>query len=282
MEQPRPAARTDDTSDVRHPNWGAVCLLRRWNHGEMLYAYVDESYIEGEVYLVGALVLTRNQVDAVTFGLEEVLWRTNQSHPEIPLDIEFHGQQLFQRSGVWNVLRLQADDGRRADRPALGYSIYRRAIGKIARTGGKWFIAGVRRPDRIATRYPSDPWPPHALALQFCLERVSEYAASIGERVCVIADNVQNQALHEARMRVFQDRGHTMGWMPRDLNHIDPGFQWVDSRDHRPLQACDMLTYVYLRKRFVTDTHHRPKAEIVRLRDIAVQILQGTGYIWTP
>jgi len=257
--------------------WGRPC-----DHGEVLYAYIDESYIEGQVYLVGALVLTRNQVDSVTFGLEEVLWRTNHSHPEIPLDIEFHGQQLFQRSDEWAVLRQRAADGRVVDRAKLGYSIYRRAVGKVARTGGKWFIAGVRRPDRIPARYPIDPWPPHAIALQFCLERVSDYAASIGERVCVIADNVQNQALHEAHMRVFQDRGRTMGWVPRDINQIDRGFQWVDSREHRPIQACDLLTYIYLRRRFVTGSHPRPAAEILRLRDLAVPILQGSGYIWTP
>lgn len=237
----------------------------------MLYAYIDESYRKDEVYLVGAFVVDRHQQDAVTFGLEDVAKRTLEAHPQLPKDLEFHGQALFQRANEWKAMR---------ERPAAGYAIYRRALSRVASSGGRWFVAGVRRPDRLAIRYV-DPWPPHMIALQYVLEMVDQYAESVNESVHVVADTVENQRMHEAQIRLFQDRGRTTGWKPRALTRIERDFEWVDSREHRALQACDMLTYVYLRKRFLPDAHHRTVKEVTKLRDIARPILHKER-IWTP
>lgn len=119
------------------------------------------------------------------------------------------------------------------------------------------------------------------IALQYVLELVDQYAESMGETVYVTADTVENQRMHEAQIRVFQDRGRTAGWKPRALKHIERDFAWVDSREHRALQACDMLTYVYLRKRFLLDAHPRTVVEVNRLRDIAKPALEKDK-IWTP
>lgn len=101
----------------------------------MLYAYIDESYRKDEVYLVGAYVVDRHQLDAVNFGLEEVARKTLTAHPHLPEGIEFHGQSLFQRTSEWKGLHKA---------PKSGYAIYRRALTRVAGARGRWFVAGVR------------------------------------------------------------------------------------------------------------------------------------------
>lgn len=239
--------------------------------GYMLYACIDESYLAGNVYIIGALVLTQRQVDVVTTGLDDVIWKTNKKHSEVELNAEFHGQQLFQRDGDWKCLR---------EKVSVAYGMYRNAVSKIAMSEGKWFIGGVRRIDRLADRY-EDPWPPHQIALQYALEKVHEYAHKVGERVTVIADRVPDQDHHEARIKAFKVGGKTPGWRASTLASLDLPFEWADSRDHRGLQAADMLTYIYLRKRFDADEHARSRVETERIAEIARPILAGQ-HVWTP
>lgn len=237
----------------------------------VLYAYVDESYIEGDVYLIGVLVLTAHQNRMLGLALDKIVFETNKRHSHVPMGIEFHGQQLFQRSREWACLRQT---------PQVAFSIYRAAVGKICASGGVWIVGGVRRIDRLAQRY-TNPTPPHEIALQYALERVHDYASSQDEKVVITADQVPDAAHHQARINQFQARGRTPGYNPRDLSTILPDFRWEDSRAHRALQAVDMLTYVYLRKRFVQNAHPRPTREVAKLSDLARPFLHSY-YVWTP
>lgn len=244
----------------------------------MLWAFIDESYRRDEGYIVGAIVVSRHQLDNITTSLDHIARTNHEIYPEIPHGIEFHGQQLFQRSEDWACLRLPNGQ----DRPRLGYSIYRRAVGAVVNSTAPWFIAGVHRPGRIPERYPRDPWSPHSIALHYVLERVNEYAETQNERVKVVADVVANQQLHEAHVELFSTGGRRLGRVPRRLDLIEPGFDWVDSRLHRPLQAIDLLTYIYLRRRWGRDQMHpRAQAELQRLRDTAAPTLLRE-YIWQP
>lgn len=244
-------------------------------YGEpMLHAFIDESYVAGQVHLIGALVLDARQIDALTLALDEVIWKTNRAHPEVPLSIELHGQNLFQRTEEWSCLR---ENGK----TSLAFAVYRRALHHIQQVGGVWFVGGVRRIDRLEHRYGDRAWPPHQIALQYTLEMVNSYAAERGERVQVVADEVPDQAHHEARMRQFQGDGRTPGWRPSDLGQIDMPFSWEESRQHRPLQAVDLLTYLYKRKRFDVDAHGRTRHEVAKMRDIVRPMLVAQ-HIWTP
>ncbi len=237
----------------------------------MLFAYLDESYMTGQVHLVGAYVVTQEELHRATMALDDVLWKTSKIHPEVQTGAELHGQQLFQRSGDWSCLRAK---------PAVALAMYRRSLLALSKSGGKWFVGGVRRIDRLQVRY-SKPWPPHQIALQYVLEMVDEYASGLGETVRVIADHVDDEAHHQARINQFQLDGRTPGWRSRDLRTIDPEFRWEDSRSHRGLQAADLLTYVYLRKMYAAEPHPRTVAEIAKLADTARPLLHASN-VWTP
>lgn len=237
----------------------------------MLHAYIDESYLAGNVHLIGALVLEPQQVDRLKIEFEQIIWKTNRAHSSVPLGIELHGQNLFQRTEEWACLR---------DKAKVAHAVYRTALHRIHQVGGAWFIGGVRRIERLQDRYV-DPWPPHQIALQYALELVHEYAVEKGERVQIVADQVPDQAHHEARIGAFQNIGQTPGWKKASLASLEMPFQWENSRDHSGLQAADLLTYVYLRKRFVKNEHPSVVSAVQRLRDTAAPMLVK-HHVWTP
>lgn len=238
----------------------------------MLYAYLDESYMQGQVYLMGALILTPQQVQRLNSSLDGVIWSTHKAHPGISMTSELHGQALFQRSGDWVGLRAI---------PSAAFAIYRRSVSQIVQSGGVYMVRGVRRPDRIAERYPFNPWPPHQIALQYLLEEIHRYAKGKNEQVTLIADQVPDQDHHESRMQAFQLKGQTPGYRSESLDSIAFPMQWVDSREHRALQAADLLTFAYLRKWFAQGSHPRPARELDRIYDLFEQMIAASG-MWTP
>jgi len=222
----------------------------------MLIAYLDETYVDGRAYIVGALVLTPKQDWALKLAFEGILRKTHAAHGT-PLNIEFHGNALFQQTEQWGSIHGKQD---------VAYAIYRRAASKIVATGGRIFLRGVDRIQRLETRYVR-PDSPHTIALGHLLERVNDYATQQGERVRIIADQVPEQAQHEERMRVYQPIG-TPGYRPSNLDRIDMPFTWASSAEHTGLQAIDLALYIYRRKMFHADSSVARAFEVKRIRDV--------------
>jgi hypothetical protein len=158
-----------------------------------LFAYIDESYVDGHVYLVGAVVVTAAQHWALQLGFDDILWKTNRAH-STPLGLEFHGQNLFQQSDEWTCVRGHED---------LAYSIYRKAMARIVGSGARIFIRGIDGTDRLQGRYIHADHP-QTTGLAHLLERLNDYAARRGTRISVIADQVPDQVQHEQRMAEYQ------------------------------------------------------------------------------
>ena len=227
----------------------------------MLHAFIDESYIEGRVYLVGAIVMDDAQIRALDTSFDELLWKTHKAHG-IPLSAELHGQELFHRSGDWFGL---------SGKPNAAFAVYRNALNKLTMSGARIFIRGVDQIPNLA-KYV-DPHPPHAIALQHLLEQLQKYGAAKGEQISIVADRVPDQAQHEARMDAFRLNG-TKGVRQSFLENIEMPFQWESSADHRGLQAIDLATFVYLRRRYHTESHPKLAFEVQRLRDAMLPAIQ--------
>lgn len=234
----------------------------------MLHAFIDESYIKGHVYLVTAVVATDAQVRSIHQRLDDVMWRTHRAHGVDP-GTELHGQLLFQRVGIWKCFR---------DMPAAAHATYRSALAQVAASGARVFVRGVRE-DRLLKRY-SDPLPPHSVALQHLLERINDYALSVGERVTVTADEVQDSAHHDERVASWAAWG-TPGFKPSKLTEIDLPILWQPSHEDRCLQAADLASYIYLRKRFHPTTDSRLAQAVQQARD-AIYPAMEHDWIWIP
>lgn len=234
----------------------------------MLWAYLDESY-RSDIYLIGAVVVNAQQKWAINLGLDDVMLKTHRAHG-VPQDLELHGQQLFQRSEDWRCL---------SERPKAAFATYRHALERIQVSGARVFIRGVR-PQRLVARYGARARPPHEVVLTHLLERVNDYARARGEQVTIVADEVNDQAHHEARMAAFQTIG-TPGYRTSKLDQIVMPFQWQSSAEHRCLQAADLVTFVYLRKRFWKEKHVRVAAQVQKLRDAIAPAIEH-DWIWVP
>lgn len=234
----------------------------------MLHAAIDESYQKDYVYIMSAIVATTSQLARLERALDDVIWKTHKAHGADP-GIELHGQQLFQRTGEWDFLR---------GKPQAAHSIYRGALHAIAQSGVRIFIRGVRT-DRLLARY-SSPHPPHAVVMQHLLERLNDYASAQGERLTIVADEVEDQAHHEARMRQFQEAG-TPGWRSSKLECVQMPFRWAASHKERGLQAADLVAFLYHRRRFHQETDLRVAAALQRVRDEIYPSFEHE-WVWNP
>lgn len=236
----------------------------------MLHAFIDESYERDRVYLLAAVVATTQQLRRLERGLDDVIWKTHKAHGA-PTDIELHGQQLFQRTGEWRFI---------ADKPQLAHAIYRSALYQIQCSGVRLFIRGVRS-DRLKLRYPA-PYthPPHQVVMQHTLERLNDFASARNERIQIVADEVEDQAHHEARMQQFQEAG-TPGWRTSKLERINMPFRWASSQGERGLQAADLVAFIYHRRRFHRETDVRVQGAVQRMRDTIFPSIEHAG-VWVP
>lgn len=235
-------------------------------NGLMLHAYVDESYVKDGVYFVGAMVIDESQLWALRSGMESILWRANKQHG-VPLDIEFHGRDLFQRSGEWDCLREKA---------ATAHAIYRHALQHVPRVQGRVTIRGVDVP-RYNAAHPN-PLGAHTTALIMVLEAINRYAVRRGQMVRVFADEVDDHADQDRRIQLYRslDPGE-LGYKRPFLSHIVSPIDWVDSRDHHALQALDLSLFIYRRNHAHLETHRRVEKAVKKMYSELAPSLVGCG-----
>lgn len=232
----------------------------------MLHAYIDESYVKDGVYFVGALVLDESKLWALRTGLESILWRAHKQHG-VPLDIEFHGRDLFQRSGEWSCLREKAD---------TAHAIYRHALKAVGGVQSRVTIRGIDVPRYHAAH--SSPISPHTMALLMTLEMINHYAERRGEMVQVYADVVDDSADHDRRVQMYRSlEPEGLGYKRGYLSHIVSPIDWVDSRDHPSLQALDLSLFIYRRNHAHVETHARVEKAVGRMYEELSSSLVGCG-----
>jgi hypothetical protein len=232
----------------------------------MLHAYVDESYVKNGVYFVGALVVDPVQLWPLQIGMESILWRANKQHG-VPLDAEFHGRDLFQRSGEWECLREKA---------ATAHAIYRNALRFVPKVAGRVTIRGVD-----AARFNAASKleiPEHSTAFIMVLERINRFAEREGRTVKVFADRVNDEADQERRIQMYRSLDPIeLGYRRPFLNNIENPINWVDSREHHALQALDLSLFIYRRNHAHTEKHDRVEAAVSKMYAELAPALVGCG-----
>lgn len=230
--------------------------------GELL-AFIDESYIYGGVYYQGALVVTPDQAISIRKRLDAIADELFQH--EIPPDVEFHGSEIFQAEGHWNLLHAHPDKR---------VSIYRQVLKVISEVGGNYLFQGIDTPLHTA-QYGARAHHPHQLSLQYLLERVNRIGLDNNRIVTLIADKVDDHTSHEAQMKRFQVEG-TPGWNRSTYSRIGFPMAWRDSKSMRSLQAIDMATFIVRRHREHDEQNSRRRKEVARLYDL---VMSQTVYI---
>lgn len=199
----------------------------------MRYAFVDESYSKDRYY-VGAYVVRDDQLAIIKQAVANS--RRYAEGFGVAATAEIHGYEIMSGKGDWAPLRGKA---------RASTAVYRRALTEIAAvSGARAFVEGVDIP-RLHARY-SYPQPPHQIALRHLLEKLNGYAARVGDRIVVIADEVPDQQAHAMRMASYQTMT-TGGYKPSKLARIDFPITFGRSAESPGLQCADLIVYLYRR-----------------------------------
>lgn len=192
----------------------------------MLVAYFDETYKEGKEHALVALVLPADQISELEKGLNSVIAKAKRQH-DLPEDIELHGYELSGGEGDWSNLA-----------PRARVRIYQEAIEVIASISGAAICHGSVD---LQSRSPRDA---HRWALTFALECVNGYAHGQGQNVIGICDDVGNKLVYQ-RMYDYARRYGTEGRYKNTLQSFTDGLHFTPSSYSRPVQAVDLVAYVY-------------------------------------
>lgn len=209
----------------------------------MLLCYVDESYTRDHYYLA-ALLCPDSEALPLTGDLDEVVARAAVGYDGIRPRAELHGYDIFQAKGDWEPL---------AKMPRARIGIYDDALRAIAAHRVHIIIEGVHPSSRLQSRHP------HSVTLGHLLERIDEYASTVGERALVIADEPgqhDQQLEYRTDLRRYRSSG-TGGWKCRKITNIVDTLHFAPSTASRLVQASDLIAFLYHRLETESDRDER-------------------------
>ena len=206
----------------------------------MILACVDES--ANKIYFtLSAVVLTGAAAKQLGDELDAIVSSLTQFG--VPDGAELHGHELFHGKGLWRNVPVR-----------LRIGIYAKAPRAVGNSDAKLFFRCIDNVGQAA-RYTT-PFPAHEVALQYLLEDLNAYARIRDEQVLVLADEVHTESRHRTNFRSFK-AGGTPGYRSTRLGSILDTIYFGPSDHSRLLQAADLATFMYLRRKAVVETDPR-------------------------
>lgn len=197
----------------------------------MLLTYVDESYTD-RWYWIGALLVPDTVAIPLSTALDEVVLDAAKAYG-VAAESELHGYDLFQGRAPWTGLP-----------PRARIAVYNAGLKAIGAHDVTIILRGVDRRG-LARRY-INPKPAHEVVLSHLLERVDGYAAMREELALVIADEVDNPAIHRSDLSRYRIDG-TGGYRSRRVTRIVDTLHFAPSHASRLVQAVDLVTFLFRR-----------------------------------
>jgi hypothetical protein len=183
---------------------------------------------------------------------------------------EFHGYELFHGEGDWLHLK---------EKRKLRVKVYELFLMALVGSGCTIWISGVET-SGLARKYGANAFHPHEVALHNLLDSIDSRLQPAKVKVQVIADNLPEKNLREARMKAFKANG-TMGTGNKSLNRIEMPFMWEESGRHIGLQAVDMALFIFQRHHCRVDNDVRAKRAVEDLVAIIRPIMKRER-LWAP
>lgn len=232
----------------------------------MLLAYVDESFNKKYFYMA-ALIATPEQVRDLTQELDAYVRSLASKHDALAPQEELHGYEVFHGKGAWRHLF-----------PRQRVQVFREAFNLIADGGVRIVIRGLDVPAQRA-RYPH-PFPAYSVVLTKILEKVQSVAKSDDTLALVICDEYHEDDRHRRLLANYRE-WQTPTSTPMKLDRIIDTIHFTPSHESRMIQATDMIAFITLRRRAVSNPDPREATAIKDLwATIGDQIL--VHYVWVP
>ena len=239
----------------------------------MYLAYFDETYSKkndenstGEHAII-ALVIPADKMSDLESALDGVVAKARKQHPEIPLYAELHAYELNSGVGSWKALK---------GKPRPRVRIYQDAIAAIARIDGLFVCRGSVD---LTKRFCEDP---HRWALTFALEHVNYCVRGKKDNVIGICDDIPNKLIYQRYFQQFRTEGTQNRFSPDDkLESFVDALHFSPSKFSRPIQAVDLLAYVYRRVHLEPPKDKRSRTVYDNLwKEIEPLFRRGSSRTW--
>lgn len=197
----------------------------------MLFAYIDESYRQGDAYWLGACLIEASRAPV----LRREFARASAAFPSdagLGADVELHAQHLF--AGERSMATLKR-------RPDARLRVYRAGVRAMMDAGAEVLLVGVM-------------WSPAASsgavrrhrmqAVRHMFAALEAFVVEREERCLVIADEEEGttRSVYE-ELRRHQDRNASVDEPSRLVDAV-----FVDSRFTPGVQGADLITYLNQRR----------------------------------
>lgn len=214
----------------------------------MYFAYMDETGNTGTkvdtaqpIHLIGCLIVE----DAAVRPFEDALAAIAAAHfPEKSKDpaFEFHGAEMFQGSGIFKGTKP-------VDRIAAAHAVVDAVNEHVAAFG----YAGVDKTKSYANDHP------HRIAFTLLVERLQTWLKHRDALGLIIAD--ENKEISQKLIddfALFKEFATNWGYSRIPVTNIIDSVHFVQSHNNRIMQACDVITYIFMKGRYL---HDRKQAE---------------------
>jgi hypothetical protein len=202
-----------------------------------MHLFIDESECrKSQRYYVGGLLCSEGQAEQIA---QDLLALAKDCECLLGLsaeEIEFHGYEICHAAKQWEPMAEQVLD--RID-------IYLRATRTVGSYGTSFFIKPVRQ-NMLAIRGD------HEMALLYLLEEVDRQCETMGLEkgsIQVVCDKINIQTKIQNSYLLARNNG-TGGWKSRKLEWLANRLSFLDSREHRLIQAVDILLFAHCRTHY--------------------------------
>lgn len=193
------------------------------------------------IHLIGCLIVE----DTAVRPFEDALAAIAASHfPEKSKDpaFEFHGAEMFHGSGLFKGTQP-------ADRLAAAHAIIDAVNEHVAAFG----YAGVDKTKSYANDHP------HRIAFTLLVEQLQTWLKHRDALGLIIAD--ENKEVSQKLIddfALFKEFATNWGYRRIPVTNIIDSVHFVQSHNNRIMQACDVITYMFMKGRNLRD---RKRAE---------------------
>ncbi|QRZ61813.1 DUF3800 domain-containing protein [Rothia sp. ZJ932] len=247
------------------------CSTRSSSDMEEIFAFIDESERDKTHYFMGAVIASASQVQQITAAMDSIMEEFSQRFSSLTPNTEFHGSEMMNGYGPWKKVAIRAK-----------LAMFRRVFTAIHEAGARVFVEGIHYAQLhpVANAHLS----PRERAFSHLFEQINHYGTP-DNLLQVIADEHHSAETSRSNFSRYRTEG-TYGYKPNRLEGINPELRFVDSQNHRLLQASDMVTYIFNRLRTVVESDKRAGLEKRKLWDIfdhsrlIYSPSEGRGRIW--
>lgn len=237
------------------------------NEWVLISAYIDESERDELYYFLGAVVCTPSQQAFLDAAFSQILHNYSKTFPSLHQGLELHGNEILAGRREWKNVPIRAR-----------FAIYDQALKAVANSGVCVHLEGIDI-TKQKQRY-TWPTPARELALSHLLERIDECATRQQCNVDVFADEHHTKETSRSNFASYQAYG-TYGYKSSRLRRINPTFEFIDSKNSSAMQAADLATYIYNRRKTIVEKDPRAVEQKTLLWSSLLPAVQrGNQRVW--